>query len=384
MKQISFNKPHLTGKEAHYIYDAVYKQCHISGNGVYTKKCQQYFEERYGFKKTLMTTSCTDALEMAAILIDIKKGDEIIIPSYTFVSSANAFVLRGAKIVFADSMSENPNIDANKIEALITPKTKAIVVVHYGGIACDMVKIKQITQKYNLYLIEDAAQAIESNYKGAQLGSFGDLGAFSFHETKNINAGEGGLLIINNEKMIERAEIIWEKGTNRAQFFRGEINKYGWVDIGSSFLPSDIISAFLFAQLEHLEPIQTKRIANWNRYYHNLVALAKEGYFKLAKIPDYATNNAHLFYLLTKSLAERDELIKYLRINGIYAVFHYLPLHKSKFYLNQNEDKKLTNAEIYGNQLLRLPMYYELSLEEIDYICDKIKEFYQSQKNLIA
>jgi len=263
---IPFNKPYLTGKEAHYLYHAVYSG-KISGNGMFTQKCHNFFVQRYGFKKCLLTTSCTDALEMAAILIDIKQGDEVIMPSYTFVSTANAFVLRGATIVFADSGASNPNIDAEKLESLITPKTKAIVPVHYAGIACDMDKIMALAEKYNLFVIEDAAQAIDSYYNGRPLGSIGHLAAFSFHETKNIISGEGGMLVINDERFFRRAEIIWEKGTNRAEFFRGEVNKYGWVDIGSSFLPSEIIAAFLYAQLENLDDIQLKRKSIWNKYY---------------------------------------------------------------------------------------------------------------------
>lgn len=262
MNHIPFNKPYLTGKEAHYMYQAVYKG-KLSGNGDFTKLCQKYFEGRYGFRKCLLTTSCTDALEMAAILCDVQPGDEVIVPSYTFVSSALAFVRAGAKIVFADSEPNNPNIDAEKIEALITPKTKVIVPVHYAGVACDMDKIMDIAHRHNLLVVEDAAQAIDSYYKGHPLGSIGHLAAFSFHETKNVIAGEGGLLAINDERFIRRAEIIWEKGTNRAEYFRGEVNKYGWVDTGSSFLPSEVVAAFLWAQLEHLDQIQNKRKALW-------------------------------------------------------------------------------------------------------------------------
>lgn len=304
---IPFNKPYLTGKETEYIEDAV-KSGKISGNGIYTQKCQAFFEEKYGFKKTLMTTSCTDALEMCAILANINQGDEVIIPSYTFVSTALAFVRQGAKIVFADSYSDNPNIDADKIEQLITPKTKAIVPVHYAGVACDMHKIMQLAEKYNLLVIEDAAQAIDSYYTfpdGTKkaLGSIGHMAAFSFHETKNIISGEGGLLAINDDRFIERAEIIWEKGTNRSQFFRGEINKYGWVDTGSSFLPSEIISAFLWAQLENLDDIQERRKNIWNTYYEGLSSLKDK--LTLPTIPSYATNNAHMFYLVCNSLEER-------------------------------------------------------------------------------
>jgi len=359
--KITFNKPYLTGKEAHYIFQAVYEYNHISGNGHFTKECQTFFEKRYGFKKTLMTTSCTDALEMSAILIDIQAGDEVIMPSYTFVSTANAFVRQGAKIVFADSRPDHPGIDEDKIEALITPKTKAIVPVHYAGVACDMAKIMALADKYNLFVIEDAAQAIDSFYKGKTLGSIGHLSAFSFHETKNIQAGEGGLLIINDDRFIKRAEIIWEKGTNRAAFFRGEVNKYGWVDVGSSFLPSDMIAAFLYAQLENLDDIQNKRKEIWTQYYELLKPLEKEGLIQLPKIPDYATNNAHMFYIICKSLDERTKLLNHLKENQIYAVFHYLSLHKSKFYNKIHEKRELKMSEHYENRLLRLPFYFELT-----------------------
>ena len=299
---IPFNKPFLTGKETDYITDAVVSG-KISGNGKYTQLCQQFFENKFCIKKTLLTTSCTDALEMAAILIDIKEGDEVIMPSYTFVSTANAFVLRGAKIIFADSMPNHPNIDASKIESLITPKTKAIVPVHYAGVACDMDTIMNLAKKYNLFVIEDAAQAIDSYYTGKDgikkaLGSIGHLAAFSFHETKNIIAGEGGMLAINDEQFTERAEIIWEKGTNRSAFFRGEVDKYGWVDIGSSFLPSEIIAAFLWAQLENLEDIQQKRKSHWEQYKLQLENWSRTNEIQLPIIPEYATNNGHMFYIV--------------------------------------------------------------------------------------
>ena len=305
---IPFNKPYLTGKEAHYMYQAVYTG-KLSGNGVFTKKCQQFFEEKYSFKKCLLTTRCTDALEMAAILGGVGPGDEVIVPSYTFVSSALAFVRQGATIVFADSCSNNPNIDADKIEGLITDKTKVIVPVHYAGVACDMDKIMDIANRHNILVVEDAAQAIDSYYKRKPLGGIGHLGCFSFHETKNITAGgEGGMLVINDERFIRRAEIIWEKGTNRAEFFRGMVNKYGWVDTGSSFLPSEINSAFLLAQLEQLEKIQNRRRAIWNMYYVGLKALAAKGCFTMPDMPDYATNNAHMFYLVCRNLDERTKL----------------------------------------------------------------------------
>ena len=378
--KIPFNKPYLTGKEVHYIFQAVYDNTHISGNGEFTKKCHKFFEEKYGFKKTLITTSCTDALEMSAMLIDIQPGDEVIMPSYTFVSTANAFVRQGAKIVFADSEEETPNIDADKIEELITKKTKVIVPVHYAGMACDMDKIMDLAEKYNLFVIEDAAQAIDSFYKGKALGSIGHLGAFSFHETKNISSGEGGLLTINDERFIKRAEIIWEKGTNRSAFFRGEVDKYGWVDVGSSFLPSDMIAAFLYAQLENLDNIQKKRKQIWGQYYEQLKPLEEKGLIRLPQIPDYATNNAHMFFIICKSLEEREELLTYLKENNIFVVFHYLSLHKSPFFLDKYSGNELSVSDFYADCLLRLPFYYEISNQEISVITRKIMEFFQISK----
>lgn len=373
---IPFNKPHLTGKEAHYMYQAV-ADGKLSGNGAFTKKCQQFFEDRYGFKKCLLTTSCTDALEMAAILCDIQPGDEVIVPSYTFVSSALAFVRSGAKIVFADSMKSNPNIDAEQIEALITPRTKVIVPVHYAGVACDMDRIMEIAEKYNLLVVEDAAQAIDSYYKGRPLGTIGHMSAFSFHETKNIIAGEGGMLCINDERFIRRAEIIWEKGTNRAEFFRGEVNKYGWVDIGSSFLPSEVIAAFLWAQSENIDEIQSRRKHLWELYYSCLspIANSPSPKFALANIPDYATNNAHMFYLVCNNLEERTALIKYLKDNGILAVFHYLSLHSSPYYTDKHDGRELLECDRYADCLLRLPMYYDLADEDVLKICEIIKKY---------
>jgi len=372
---LPFNKPYLTGKETQYIEQAV-RSGKISGNGVFTQKCQAFFEQKYGFKKCLLTTSCTDALEMCAILADIQTGDEVIVPSYTFVSSALAFVRQGAKIVFTDSCPDNPNIDAEKIEALITPKTKAIVLVHYAGIACDMDKIMELAKKYNLLVIEDAAQSIDSYYKGKALGSIGHLAAFSFHETKNIISGEGGMLVVNDERFLHRAEIIWEKGTNRAEFFRGEVNKYGWVDTGSSFLPSEIVAAFLWAQIEHLDEIQYKRILLWHRYFESLSPLADKGYFHLPKIPEYATNNAHMFYLVCKSLEERTKLIANLKENGILAVFHYLSLHKSEFYRDKHDGRVLPYCDNFTDCLVRLPMFYELKINDIENIVEIIMNFY--------
>lgn len=373
---IPFNKPFLTGKEAHYIYQAVYSG-QLSGNGTFTKRCQNFFEERYGFRKCLLTTSCTDALEMAALLLDIQPGDEVIMPSYTFVSTANAFVLRGARIVFADSMSDHPNMDADRIEELITPKTKAIVPVHYAGMACDMGKIMELAEKYGLFVVEDAAQAIDSFHiekDGTKrpLGGIGHLAAFSFHETKNIISGEGGMLVINDERFAQRAEIIWEKGTNRAAFWRGEVDKYGWVDVGSSFLPSEVTAAFLYAQLEHLDGIQERRKEIWNFYYEQLMVL--KGCIKLPIVPKYSTNNAHIFYLVFHSLEERAAIIRYLRENEIHAVFHYLSLHKSPFYQSKHDGRTLKNCDHFTDCLVRLPLYYELD-EKIDQVIHHILRF---------
>ncbi|TAH29455.1 MAG: dTDP-4-amino-4,6-dideoxygalactose transaminase [Cytophagales bacterium] len=378
--QIPFNKPYLSGKETDYIQQAVLSG-KISGDGIFTKKCHQFFEQKYNFKKCLLTTSCTDALEMCAILLDIKEGDEIIAPSYTFVSTVNAFVLRGAKIIFADSEENIPNIDANTLETLITPKTKVIIVVHYAGIACDMDKIIQIANQYNLYVVEDAAQAIDSFHTGKNgkksLGSIGHLSAFSFHETKNIIAGEGGMLVINDEKFIQRAEIIREKGTNRSAFFRGEVDKYGWVDVGSSFLPSDIIAAFLYAQLENLDNIQARRKEIWQNYYLGLKILEEKNKISLPKIPEYATNNAHMFYIVCNSLEERTSLVQFLKEKNMMAVFHYLSLHSSPFYKDKHDGRSLKNSDNYTDKLLRLPFYYELTKEQQTFIINNIIEFYQ-------
>jgi dTDP-4-amino-4,6-dideoxygalactose transaminase len=377
---IPFNKPYLTGKEAHYMYQAVYTG-KLSGNGVFTKKCQQFFEKKYGFKKTLLTTSCTDALEMCALLCGVEPGDEVIVPSYTFVSSALAFVRQGCKIVFADSMESNPNIDADKIEALITPRTKVIVPVHYAGVACDMDKIMDIANRHNLLVVEDAAQAIDSYYKGRSLGTIGHLSAFSFHETKNIISGEGGLLGINDERFASRAEILWEKGTNRSEFFRGEVDKYGWVDTGSSFLPSEVVSAFLWAQLESMDDIQAKRRKLWEQYFAGLQILAGKGLIRLPQIPGYATNNAHMFYIVCRNIEERSGLIKYLKEHDVLSVFHYVSLHKSKYYTSHyTEIPELPLCDMYADCLLRLPMFYELTLEEVDLIVSSISDYYLNIK----
>lgn len=369
IKMIPFNKPYLTGKETEYITDAVISG-KISGNGKYTQKCQQFFETKFGFKKTLLTTSCTDALEMAAIIIGIKEGDEVIIPSYTFVSTANAFVLRGAKIIFADSLPNHPNMDCSTLEALITSKTKAIVPVHYAGVACDMDTIMELAKKYNLFVVEDAAQAIDSYYTGKDgikkpLGSIGHLAAFSFHETKNIIAGEGGMLVVNDEQFINRAEIIWEKGTNRSSFFRGEVDKYGWVDIGSSFLPSEIIAAFLWAQLENLENIQKIRKQHWDAYQSQLLSWAKVNEIELPFIPEYSTNNGHMFFIKCKNITQRTQIINKLKAKNTHSVFHYISLHSSPYYIEKHDGRILHNTDNFTDTLLRLPLFYELDVQTV-------------------
>ncbi len=363
----------------YYMEDAVLKG-KLSGNGHYTQLCQNFFQKKYSFKKCLLTTSCTDALEMAAILININSGDEVIMPAYTFVSTANAFVLRGAKIIFADSRSDHPGLDESKLESLITPKTKAIVPVHYAGVACDMDIIMDLSTKYNLFVVEDAAQAIDSFYTGKDgvkrpLGSIGHLAAFSFHETKNIISGEGGMLVINDDRFLERAEIIWEKGTNRSAFFRGDVDKYGWVDLGSSFLPSELIAAFLWAQLEQLEMIQEQRRRIWEFYKDNLKNWALNNNINLPFLPEFATNNAHMFHIVCVNKVQRKKLLKHLREHNIAAVFHYLSLHKSKFYDQKYEGEELPFSENYSDCLIRLPFYYKLNLEKLHFITNVLKSF---------
>lgn len=394
MLKIAFNRPFLTGNEINYIND-VLSGGKICGNGVYTQKCQNFFKERLGSIKCLLTTSCTDALEMCAMLADIKPGDEVIVPSYTFVSTALAFTRQGAKVVFADSLASHPCVDPESVERLITPRTKAVVVVHYAGVACDMDVFKRIAREHNLLLIEDAAQAVDSYYlskddiskkdvskedagkEGCPLGSIGDLAAFSFHETKNIQCGEGGLLSINNPSLVRRAEILWEKGTNRAEFFRGEINKYGWVDTGSSFLPNEYTAAFLWAQLEQMTQIQQRRKELWNRYYNNLFGKTP---LKMPFLPYYATNNAHMFYVTTQTPAERTALIQHLKDNGINAVFHYLSLHKSKFAVdNGMGGANLPMADYYTDCLVRLPLFGALTGQEVDYVTKSIIDFYNKK-----
>lgn len=369
---IPFNKPYLHGRELVYIAQAV-ASGKISGDGMFTKRCHDFFEGNYGFKKTLLTTSCTDALEMAAILLNIKPGDEVILPSFTFVSTANAFALRGAKLVFADSSKDNPNIDPAEVERLITRQTKAIVVVHYAGVACDMDRIIAMAEANGIPVIEDAAQAIDSFYKGRPLGSLGLLGAFSFHETKNIISGEGGMLSINDDALIKRAEIIREKGTNRSSFFRGEVDKYGWVDIGSSFLPSDIIAAYLFAQLENIKIIQERRKNIWQSYWDGLKPLAEFTGVDLPEIPSWATNNAHMFYLVTNSIEQRSILIDCLKTAGVNAVFHYLSLHKSPYYIDKHDGRELPNSDRFMNCLVRLPLYFEMSDSDVGEVISAVR-----------
>lgn len=376
---IPFNKPYCSGKELTYIE----KVCHsttMSGNGEFTKKCQQFFEERYGFKKCLLTTSGTDALEMCAMLCDLKPGDEVIVPSYTFVSTALAFLREGAKVVFADSSGRNPNITVNTIEPLINYKTRVIVVVHYAGVACEMDSIMDLANKHNILVVEDAAHSVDSYYNGKPLGGIGHLGAFSFHETKNISSGEGGMLVVNDERFIRRSEIIWEKGTNRAEFYRGMVNKYGWCDMGSSFLPSEFNAAYLWAQLEQLDDIQNKRKHIWEMYDKGLRGKICSA-IKLPEIPDYATNNAHMFYLLCPSLDYRTKLMSYMKERGIQTTFHYLPLHSSAYYKDKHDGRSLPNCDRYGDCLLRLPLFFELNDSDIENIIDSLigYECYESK-----
>lgn len=382
-KRIPFNKPFIIGKELEYIYDAINSNSNISGNGPYTVKCQKWLESNLNVKRALLTHSCTGALEMTAILADIQPGDEIIMPSYTFVSCANAFVLRGGIPVFIDIRPDTLNIDEREIEAAITEKTKAIVPVHYAGIACEMDTIMDIAKKYNLLVIEDAAQGILSEYKGKKLGSIGHFGCLSFHETKNIISGEGGALLINDESLIERSEIIWEKGTDRQRYFKGQVSKYTWRDIGSSFLPSDITGAFLYAQLEFATAITDKRVKNYYNYYNLLKPLEDAQLIKLPHVPDKFIHNGHLFYLITKTAEVRQKLLKYLKDNGISAVFHYIPLHSSpvgKKYKQTNGN--LSNTENLSSKLIRLPNYHELSYEDCQFIVQKIYDFFSEFRRL--
>ena len=376
---IPFNMPFLTGKETEYIRKAV-ELAHTSGNGYFTKECHSFFKKRYGFQHVLLTSSCTDALEMCALLLDLGPSDEVIVPSYTFVSTANSFALRGVRLRFADSLATSPNIDPASIERQITPATKAIVVVHYAGVACDMDAIMKISHRYSIPVIEDAAHSIESCYNDRPLGSIGHLATFSFHETKNVISGEGGMLVVNDKRFIARSEVLWEKGTNRTAFARGEVQKYLWLDLGSSFLPSDLIAAFLLAQLEEIEHIQAQRISVWKEYLKHLSPLIESGHLSIPNQPSYSTQNGHLFAIITKSAAERTALMEYLKAHLVSAVFHYLPLHLSPFASRYGEPEDLPNATRYGECLLRLPLFYKLPLLHVQYICQLIRAFFEKSR----
>lgn len=374
---IPFNKPPYVGTEPEYMMKAISNR-KICGDGEFTKKCNTWIEEKTGTSKALLTTSCTQALEMAALLTDIEPGDEVIMPSFTFVSTANAFVMRGARIVFVDIRPDTQNIDEKLIENAITDKTKAIVPVHYAGVGCEMDTILEIGRKHGIIVVEDAAQGVMSTYKGRGLGSLGDFGCYSFHETKNYSMGEGGAILIRNEADIERAEIVREKGTDRSRFLRGQVDKYTWVDCGSSYLPSDINAAYLWAQLEEADKINQNRLASWNMYYERLKPLEEKGILQLPYIPAECEHNAHMFYIKTGSLEERTALTAYLKDAGVGSAFHYVPLHSApageRFGVMAGEDRYTTNTH---ERLLRLPMYYGLTEEEIEKACNRIVEFYK-------
>jgi len=374
--KINFNVPPYVDKAAEYIQECVQNQ-KICGDGAYTRLCNEWFEKRTGSKKCLLTTSCTHATELAALLVEVKPGDEVIMPAYTFVSTADAFVLRGAVPVFVDIRPDTMNIDETKIEAAITEKTRGIVPVHYAGVSCEMDTIMEIAKNYNLWVIEDAAQGVLASYKGQALGTIGDFGCFSFHETKNYSMGEGGALLIRDEKHVEDAEIMREKGTNRSKYYRGQIDKYTWVNYGSSYLPSDMNAAYLYAQLEIADEINNARLTLWNQYYEKLTPLSKAGKIELPVVPDGCVHNAHMFYIKAKDIEERTELISHLKANDILAVFHYIPLHTApaglKYGRFHGEDVYTTKE---SERLLRLPMYYGLTSEEVDFICEKVIEFY--------
>lgn len=370
---IFFNRPHIAGKEAENV-EHVLTGRKFSGDGVFTRTCELFFEQKFGFGKTLLTTSCTDALEMAALLLNIAPGDEVIMPSYTFVSTANAFALRGAKIVFADSCANHPNMDVALVEQLVTPQTKAIVAVHYGGIGCDMEALNAIARKYGIHVIEDAAHAFAATHNGSYLGSLGSIGTMSFHETKNVTCGEGGLIAVNDESFRKRAEIIREKGTNRKAFSRGETDHYSWVDLGSSFLPSEFSAAVLSAQLDKAEAITSKRVQLWLRYHEQLKPLAAAGFIDIQEV---VTSNGHLYYIVCRSLEERSELTKFLSANGIDAVFHYLSLHSSPYFEKQHDGRALPSSDRFMYCLLRLPMYYDLEIADVDRVCETIGKFYK-------
>ncbi|MDE2184856.1 MAG: dTDP-4-amino-4,6-dideoxygalactose transaminase [Alphaproteobacteria bacterium] len=372
---VPFNRPYLTGHEAQYLEKALANR-KLAGDGTFTKQCQAKLESLLGSGRAFLTTSCTDALEAAALLCDVGPGDEVIVPSYTFVSSANAFALRGANIRFVDSLPDHPNLDHSKVEELITERTRVIVAVHYAGVACEMDSLCALADRHNLKIVEDAAQGIASSYRGKSLGTIGDLGAFSYHETKNVIAGEGGSLHVNDLRLVEQAEIVREKGTNRSAFFRGDVDKYGWVAVGSSFLPSELTAAFLLAQLENIDRIQRRRLHLWNAYDAGLAALAKRGDVQLPTIPNYASNNAHMYFLVCDSLDTRTRLIARLRERGFGAVFHYQSLHASRYFKDKHDGRPLPNADRYTDCLVRLPMFYELEDADVERICDTVRGFF--------
>ncbi len=377
---IPFNKPHLTDKEMGYISNA-HALGRLSGDGFYTKKCHSWLEKRMKTKKALLTHSCTGALEMMAILANVKKGDEVIMPSFTFVSTANAFVLRGAIPVFVDIRPDTLNLDEKLIEGAITRKTKAIVPVHYAGVACEMDTIKKIARRHNLLVLEDAAQGVFSKYKGKNLGTIGEMGAYSFHETKNVISGEGGAILVNDPKFVERAEIIREKGTNRSKFFRGQVDKYTWVDIGSSYLPGEVIGAFLMAQLEKAAEITKKRIRIWRKYHKAFAELEERGFLRRPIIPETCEHNAHMYYILVKNLKVRTELLEFLQKKNILSVFHYIPLHSSpagKKYGRKHGSMKVTND--ISDRLTRLPLFYDLTTQEIDHVIKSIHTFFEKKQ----
>lgn len=370
-----FNLSGAVGRELEYLTRCL-SSGQWAGDGPFSRSVQALFEKKFGFPRSLLTPSCTAALELAALLAEVGDGDEVILPSYTFVSTANPFILRGAKLVFVDSQSRHPNIDAEQIEHLITPRTRVLVIVHYGGVACDMDKILEIVRRHNLFLIEDAAHCIDAKFRDRFLGAFGHLGAFSFHNTKNISCGEGGALVVNDMTLLHRAEILREKGTNRAAFFRGEIDKYGWVDFGSSFLASEFQAAVLLAQLEQVEEVQSKRVAIWERYRQGLDGLARSGRIILPELPIWASQNAHVFFLVTESLETRTRLLAHLKALGIAAAFHYQSLHRSPFFRERHDGRSLANADRFTDCLLRLPLYATLGLDEVDRVVEAIIGFY--------
>jgi len=374
---IPFNRPILSATTLAYITQA-FESGKISGDGLFTRRCEAFFSQRYGVGRCLMTTSCTAALELAALLCRIETGDEVILPSFTFVSTANAFALRGAKLVFADSLPDHPNIDPAQVQSLITSRTRVIVPVHYAGVAVDMAPILEVAGRHDLFVVEDAAQAVEATYRGRQLGTLGCIGAFSFHETKNIQCGEGGLLVTNRLDFGARAEILREKGTDRSAFFRGEVDKYGWVDVGSSYLPSDILAAVLWAQLEILSVIADRRMSLWESYRQGLATLQSAGCVRLPVIPDYAQHNAHAFYLVLDDTGARTRLLAHLKSKGILAVFHYQSLHASPYFAAKHDGRPLPQSDRYSDCLLRLPLFHDLTDREQEYIIESVLEFFGS------